>query len=218
MLVLLVVLAASPAWAAGARDVPEQLFGITLGGRYVTGRPERDELGDLPVRKFTGMKRHLNCGVAYFFQPIDADPRFPYAEKHEKPQNRYFETSFRLILLPIIPATIKTLAQLDSARLHWEVAAIDWVDQPKSWEDAYTWASDVCKSFRAQLTTTPAIADQREAGIYECTFAAGARELRIGSIYGKGLHLGFTQDELEKKIQSVDKTIRGLRAQSIGPE
>ena len=37
------------------RRVPEKLFGITLGGVYDIGDTEKNEIGNLPVKKFAGL-------------------------------------------------------------------------------------------------------------------------------------------------------------------
>ncbi len=66
---ILLLAASLPCFADEPRDVPEKLFGISLGGIYDLGNADVGDLGDIPVKKFSGIKRFLVQGIHYYFQP-----------------------------------------------------------------------------------------------------------------------------------------------------
>lgn len=91
--------------------------------------PNQNELnhGDLPVARMTGANRFLGMGLHFYFQPRRTYDLFPFVEEREKPGDKYFKTSFRLYLMPVIPASAKTLADLDKSKsTDHEVVVIEW--------------------------------------------------------------------------------------------
>jgi hypothetical protein len=192
--VVFLLLISSQSFAEGPRGVPEKLFGIALGGIYDLGNPEVNDLGNMPVKKFTGMNRFLGNGIHYYFQLKDEHKFFEYVEKRKKPEDKYFETSFRLYLLPVIPPTITTAEQLDQAKLKWEVSVIEWSNDPKTKEDAYYWAIDLCKTFEVDISLKPEITNYYDEKWYECTFSTGDREFKVSSSYSKSVQLSYKRE------------------------
>lgn len=203
--------------AEETRGVPEKLFGITLGGIYDLGNPEASNFGNMPIKKFAGMNRFLGNGIHYYFQPKDDNKFFEYVEKHEKPKEKYFKTSFRLYLLPVIPSSIKTVEQLNKTKLNWEVSTIEWSNDAKTKDDAYYWAIDLCKTFSVDISVKPKTIDQYDSKLYECSFATGNREYKVSSSYSRSVQLSFIREVFDKKDAAVDKAIRKLQAQEIRP-
>lgn len=211
------LLFSSQSFAEEPRGVPEKLFGISLGGIYDIGNPDVGDLGNLPIKRFTGMQRFLGHGVHYYFKPKDEHKFFKYVEKRKKPKDKYFETSFRLYLIPVIPPTITTVEQLDKAKLDWEVTVIEWSNDAPKKEDAYFWAIDLCKTFAVDIEVKPEITDEYNSKWYECTFSAGDREFKVSSLYSKSVQLSFKRAVSDKKQETVDNILRKLQAKEIRP-
>lgn len=215
--IFVVLLISSQTWAETPQGVPDKLFGITLGGVYDIGNPDMNDFGNIPVKKATGTNRFLGNGIHYYFQPKAEQKFFEYVEQRDKPNNKYFKTSFRLYLLPVIPSTITTAKQLENEKLKWEVAVIEWSHEPKKKDDAYYWAIDLCKTFSVDIPVKPEITNDYETKLYECTFATGSREFKVSSFYSKSVSLSFKRDVFDKKNESVDRVIRKLQAKEIRP-
>lgn len=207
----------SQALGDASREVPEKLFGIALGGRYDLGNPEVGNLGDIPVKKFTGMNRFLGYGVHYYFQPKEEHKFFEYAEKRKKPQDKYFESSFRLYLLPLIPSAIKSVDQLNATKLKWEVLLIEWSKNPETKEDAYYWAIDLCKTFAADISAKPKITNYFDEKWYECIFSTSNREFKVSSFHSKSVQLSYKREVSDQKDRSVEAVVRRLQAKEIRP-
>lgn len=109
---------------AEPRGVPGKLFGITLGAVHTLGNPEANDFGTMPIKKFAGMNSFMGYGAHYYFQPKVAHKFFEYVEKREKPEDKYFETSFRLYLLPLIPSTVGSIEQLNQAEATGQVPCL----------------------------------------------------------------------------------------------
>jgi hypothetical protein len=199
------------------RGVPTKLFGILLGGIYDVGNSEMNDLGNIPIRKFAGMNQFLGNGIHYYFQPVDDNKAFEYVEKRKKPEDKYFETSFRLYMLPVIPTTVKTIEQLDAAKVKMEVVTIEWSVEPKSKDDAYYWAIDLCKTIELDISVRPKIDNFYDSKNYTCTFSAGEREFKVSSFYSKSISLSYRRDVFDKKDKALEKTLRKLRAEKIRP-
>ena len=211
------LLISSQSWAEGPRGVPEKLFGIALGGIYDIGNPEVNDFGNIPVKRFTGMNRFLGNGIHYYFEPKKEHKFFEYVEKREKPEDKYFTTSFRLYLLPVIPPAITTVEQLDKAKLKWEVSIIEWSNDPKTKEDAYYWATNLCKTFGVDISVKPEIIDHYDSKWYECTFSTGDREFKVSSFSSKSVQLSYKKEVFDNKNELVDKVLRKLHAKEIRP-
>jgi hypothetical protein len=215
-LVLLLISASLPAQPS-QRGVPTKLFGITLGGVYDVGDGQKS-LGDLPVAKFAGIQTFLGHGIHYYFRPQAENKAFPYIEKRKKPDDQFFETSFRLYLLPVIPPTVKTLQEVEQRKQKWEVAAIEWSDTAKAEDEAYYWAVDLCKTFQIDIGSKPTVIDNFETKWHNCTFASADREFSVGNLQAmKIVELSFKRDVLERKDKAVESVLRRLRVNEIRP-
>ncbi len=215
--IILIIL--SPlSFADEPRGVPEKLFGIKLGGVYDIGDSESKKLGNIPVKKFAGMKQFLGQGVHYYFQPKEEYKAFEYIEKKEKPEDQYFKTSFRLYLLPVIPSSISKNEQLKSTTINWEVATIEWSNDAKTKDDAYYWAMDLCKTFEVDISQKPEITNNYEEKWYACAFSSGNREFKVSSSYSrKRIELSYKREVFDKKNEAVEKIIRKIQVDDIRP-
>jgi len=213
----LLLLISSQCFAEEPRGVPEKLFGVTLGGIYDLGNPEIGDFGDIPVKKFAGINRFLGQGIHYYFQPKENHKFFEYAEKREKPKDKYVRTSFRLYLLPVIPPEITTIDQLNEAKLKWEVSVIEWSNDPKTKDDAYYWAIDLCKTFAVDISVNPEITDHFDSKWYECTFSTDDREFKVSSFYSKSVQLSYKKEVSDSKNKSVERAARKLQVNEIRP-
>ena len=216
VLIAFILLTSSLSLAEESRGVPKKLFGISLGGIYKLGDPETNNFGNIPVKKITGLQKFLGEGIHCYFQPKEEYKSFEYVEKRKKPEDRFFETSFRLYLLPVIPSTIKTIEQLDLPKENWEVTAIEWSRPAKTEEKAYYWAMDLCKTFKADISVSPEIDDDHKEW-YACTFSFGDREFRVSSFLSGSVELSYKREVFEAKNEAVDKVIRKLQAEKIRP-
>ncbi len=209
--------------ASTIQDVPTKLFGIRLGDVYDLGQPDSGHLGSVPVKSFTGSKSSLmGVGVQYYFEPMESYEAFPFLEMRREPGSRYFESSFRLYLLPVIPADTKSAAELEKARLKWEVALIEWSGDPAPLDSAterraYSWAWELCKTFAADLTQLPIIRDDQPQNLYSCTFISEDRSFEISSLGGRRAQLAFRSALLTAKDEAVERTLRKLAAKQIRP-
>lgn len=200
------------------RDVPSQLFGITLGAVHDIGSSDRKDLGDLPVAAFAGSNTFLGHGIHYYFRPKAAHKTFPYVEKRKRPSDLYFETSFRLYLLPVIPATIRTMNELETSRYRWEVLAIEWSYDAKSKEAAYSWAHDLCETFRVDIASQPEVLGDYAEKSYTCTFSTGEREFQVRTLgLMRIVALSFKREAVDRKDKAVDAILRRLAADEMRP-
>lgn len=215
--IFFLLLLSSLSLAEESRGVPEKLFGIKLGGLYDIGDLKSKDIGNLPIKKITGEQRFLGRGIHYYIQPKEVYKEFEYVEKREKPEDQYFRTSFRLYLLPVIPATATTMKQLENTKVNWEVTDIEWSNDAKTEEDAYFWAFNLCKTFKADILVEPKIKDYFENKFYECTFSSGDRDFKVSSAYSRTVSLSYKQEVFETKNGRVDQIIRKLEAGEIRP-
>jgi hypothetical protein len=203
------------------RGVPRKLFEIPLGAVYELSDDPND-IGKLPVKKGTGAKKFLGEGLHFYFQPSKEYRLFDYREAREKPEDKFFETSFSLYLLPVIPPRTKTLEELhDSGYGKWEVSHIRWISDKIKQEDAYFWAKDLCATFQADLSIEPEVIDHygvSDSYWYKCTFADKDREFSVDGNYGrKNVALSFTNEIFEQKNAVVEEKRRKLQAEEIRP-
>lgn len=217
IIIVSVLLFTSLSYAEVLNGVPTELFGIKLGGIYEIGDSEKNTLGNIPIKKFTGMKRFLGQGIHYFFQPMKEYKAFEYIEKKEDPENQYYETSFRLYMLPIIPHSFKKIEQLEKLTPKWEVAVIEWSSEAKTKDDAYYWAIDICKTFETDINLKPEIINSYEQKWYECIFSTGSREFKASSSYSRSIQLSYIKKVFDKKNDEVEKIIHKIKAEEIRP-
>jgi hypothetical protein len=228
ILITVLLLTSSVSMADESRDVPKKLFGISLGGIYDLGDPDDNDLGNLPVKKFTSLEVFMGQGVHYYFQPNKEYKIFKYVEYVKKPEDHFFKTSFRLYLLPVIPSTITTNEQFNKVKLNWEVTSIQWWDYPgklselsvdakeKLKREAYYWAIDLCKTFKVDISVKPEIYNNN-LDYYECTFSHGDREFKVTNRPFKNLKLSYKDEVFNKKDEAVEKMIRKIEADEIRP-
>jgi hypothetical protein len=205
--------------AVNAQDkvaFPERLFEVKLGGIYTID--EEKGVGTMPVKEFKGMKKFLGSGIHYYFKPKKSYKAFKYIEKRNDPNNEYFETSFRLYLLPVVPSTIKNAEELMIQDVKWEVAVIQWSDETEKKDDAYFWAIDLCKSVKIDLKREPEVTDDYELKIYRCKFTERHKELKIensGNLKLFGLH--YTRSVFDAKNEAIDTLLRKIQMKEIKP-
>lgn len=211
--IILFILFSSLSLADDPKNVPEKLFGITLGNIYNIGDYKNKEIGNLPIKKFAGIEYF--GGVHYYFQPQNKYKIFEYIEKREKPDDQYFKTSFSLYLLPSIPSITLTDK---TEKLNWEVAIIRWSDEAKTTMDAYYWAADLCKTFKVDISVKPIISDSYDSKTYECIFSSGNREFKVSSLlHLKTIRLSYKNEVLEEKTEVIETIIRKKQANEIRP-
>jgi hypothetical protein len=197
-------------------DVPKELFGIKLGTIFDFSKISRDSVDKFPIKQFTGANQFMGNGTHFYFEPLKESKYFPYKEKKEKSDDKFYETNYRLYLLPVIPDSIKTIEELSTTKLDMEVTFIEWSDKKKNREDAYFWALEMCKTFKADIKTKPEILDNYESKTYFCEFKKDNRMLAINnmmeSVY---FSLRYDKDFSDKKNEQVEEKIRKLKAKEI---
>ncbi len=202
------------------REVPRELFGIKVGEVYDIGNPDTGDLGNFPVKSFAGIQRFLGSGISYYFEPLKANPEFEYKEERIKPDEKYYTTSFRAYILPVLPSDITTMEQLRSRwqKVQHRVALIEWQKKMPSEEDAYFRSLDYCKTFAASLNVAPEITDIYDTigKWYSCKFTSGEREFEIrnaGELLTVGLSL--RKDIREKMEKDTETFVRKLKAREL---
>ena len=203
----------------GHRDVPNELFGITLGGIYDMGGPESNDVGDIPVKELLGtiytLERQTENITTRFhrhFRPIKEYKGFEYVEWHEDAYgpDSVLSTPFNFDVLPVIPETVKTYEELQSTRFKWEVISITW--RQSVGEHPVAWANDLCKTFKADISVEPEVID---SFFYACTFSSGDREFTVSSVWE--MYLRFKPEVIAEKEEAVDTIIRKLLVEEIRP-
>ena len=181
----------------------------------------------------TGANRFLGMGIHFYFQPRRTYELFPFAEKRENPEDKYFTTPFRLYLMPVIPASTKSLQDLEkSSAADFEVVIIEWRQlmtdagtTPDARHSDYYWAQNLCKTFEADLGIKPKLTDMwypksspnGANAAFVCTFAQGNRELKVSSFLGREVSLRFNQEVINAKEATVETQVRRLHAPAIRP-
>lgn len=206
--------------------IPDKLFGITLGEIYKTNNKD---MPILPVQKITGCMEIFGHGMHCYFKPIEGavSKKFPYVEKKKNSKDEFYETSFHVYVLPIIPSNIDSIEELEKLdHINVEIIMIDWSDFPKEdnnktkediKKDCYYWAFDLCKTFEAHFSIKPKIEDNYENKIYICKFASDERELIVTGMGFKHLELTYNRNVTNKKNDFIDITLRKLAAKKILP-
>ena len=201
-----------------AGDVPKELFGIKLGSIYDFTNVTRESVGNLPIKQFTGTEQSFGIGTHFYFVPLKESKYFPYTEKKKTGNVKFFNTSYRLYLLPVIPDSIKTIEELSTSKFDMEVALIEWSDEKKDKEEAYFWAMEMCKIFSSDTKTKPEILDNYEFKThpYDCKFKKDNRMLRINnmsnSVY---FSLQYDKEFMDKKTEQIEEKIRKLKLKDI---
>ena len=215
---VLLMLLPSLSSAAEFHGVPEKLFGIELGGIYGLGSLDGKDIGNIPVKKFAGIKQFLGNGLLYFFHPKDEYNCIDFLEKCKEPEKQNFGTSYRLYLLPVMPSSITAIAQLEKTKLNWEVESIGWSQNAETKEEAYNWAVDLCEKFKKDISLEPQIKNYVNSKWFECTFISGDRKYKVSNINViRSVEL-FLKDEIVKaKDEAVEKKMEKLQAEKGPP-
>jgi len=217
--IVLLMLLPSLSSAEEFHDVPEKLFGIELGGIYDLGSLDGKDLGNIPVKKFAGINQIQGKGIYYFFHPTDELKGIEYIEKNKKPKGQKFGTSYRLYLLPLLPSTITDIAQLEKAKLNWEVQSIGWSQNAETKEEAYKWAVGLCEKLKEDISLAPQIKDFFDSKWFECTFSSGDRKYKVSNINViRSVELFYKDEIVKAKDEAVEKTFQKLQAETIRPK
>jgi hypothetical protein len=219
--IIIVLLMLLPSFSAAAefRDVPEKLFGIELGGIYGLGSLDGKDLGNIPVKKFAGIKQFLGNGILYFFHPKDEHNCIDFLEECKEPEKQNFGTSFRLYLLPVMPSSITAIAQLEKAKLNWEVQSIGWSQNAETKDEAYNWAVDLCEKVKKDISVEPQIKNYVNSKWFECTFSSGNRKYKVSNINViRSVELFYKDEIVKAKDEAVEKTFQKLQAETIRPK
>ena len=216
---VLLMLLPSLSSAAEVHDVPEKLFGIELGGIYGLGSLDGKDIGNIPVKKFAGIKQFLGNGILYFFHPKDEHNCIDFLEKCKEPDKQNFGTSYRLYLLPVMPSSITAIAQLEKTKLNWEVQSIGWSQNAETKEEAYKWAVDLCEKFKKEILIEPQIKNYFNSKWFECTFSSGDRKYKVSNINViRSVELFYKDEIVKAKDETVEKTFQELQAETIRPK
>jgi hypothetical protein len=207
--------------AEPARPIPTELFGLRLGEAYDIGDQSKGVKGDIPVKRFTGFQKVFGEGLHYFFEPLKPYKAFPYVEEKKSKSDKYFKSSFRAYIIPVIPDGISNTAELSQANLRYVPIVIEWSIKVKSEEISYFWAKDLCKTFAVDFDKQPEIFDfyKKEKKSYLCKFSADNREFEIAFDYSyKRVRLSYNTETKEAMQDAVEKKRRKIEANDINPQ
>lgn len=225
-ILLLILFQVLPICSFADNKIPNNLFGVTLGEIYKTDN--KDIAHILPVKKITGCNELFGMGTHCYFEPIDgaASEKFPYVEKKKNSDDEFYETSFHVYVLPILPSNIDSIEELEKYN-NVEIISIDWSEFPKQEnnnktekdidKDCYYWAFDLCKTFEVHFSVKPKIGDYYEDKMYRCTFTSDDRELSVTGWGYKQLQLSYKDHLVKKKNEVIEKALRRLAAKKIIP-
>jgi hypothetical protein len=203
------------------RPIPTELFGLRLGEAYDIGDHTKGTKGDIPVKRFTGVQKFIGEGLHYFFEPLKPYKAFPYVEDKKSKSDKYFGSSFRAYIFPVIPDGISSTTELNRANLRWKPTVIEWSIKAKSDEISYFWAKDLCKTFAVDFDKQPEIFNsyEKEQKSYTCKFSADNREFEIAGEYGyKRVQLTYNSETRDSIQKAVEKKRRKIEANDINPQ
>lgn len=206
-----------------AKHVPTRLFEIELGNTY-RFRERNFTKSDLPVARATGVQKGLGTGIHVFFQPQKKYEAFPYIEKRKKRTDKYYESSFHVYLIPVLPEGAKTFKEVDDQPdPAYEVLRIDWsqlrdIKEVAKRQKDYSWTLSMCKTFEADLGIKPVVVDNDSViKFYRCTFAEGSRRLVVDSYLGRSVMLEYADEVSDAKRGVIDMRLRKMEASEIRP-
>ena len=204
-----------------ANDFPTKLFGVELGKVYSVS----ENYHNLPIKQLTGSKQFMGAGFHYYFEPLKQYESFEYIK--ENTQNKYYETSFRLYVFPILEKNLKTVDDFYKTKnYNVEVALIEWSDQlikkdetTSTYKDkAYSWAKDMCENFKLDIKSEPKITDYPSDKWYQCEFIKGNNQLEVSSLLGnKTIKLEYNKKFFDKRNIEVENLFRKLTLEKIRP-
>ena len=214
---ILVIALTNPASAKEGRPVPGELFGITLGEKYLIypdGEPAQKRL---PVRKGLSWSIFAGAGIHLYFEPLKDYSAFPYVEEEGgSSENQVTKSSFRLYLYPVIPENISSLEEMNEGMLLWEVALIEWSGELEG-RDKYYWAMEMCELFAMDSAVEPEIFQHEPDDWYQCSFTDDVREFKVSSNFGPTVTLQFTREAFDEKGEAVWERRKRLRIEEIRP-
>jgi hypothetical protein len=226
---LLSALVCGAAFGQGKAPVPAKLFGIELGAILETDASREIPIAQIPAKAFRGVESGWSNGAHYYFEPTSVNPSLPYQEERKKPGDEFFKTSYRLYLLPTVPASAQTIEQFEKLMTKWEVLSINWEEAdakrdayPKDSKEEkavrsvdYYWAMNLCKTFTTEFAVKPEILDFSNTDHYTCRFTQDERTLEVSSSYRKSLRLEFRRDVSDAKHKVLDTAVRQLQAREL---
>ena len=216
-IVMAIMILPSTSYAKETRMLPKSLFDVKLGGVYKIGKGKTPyDVGNLPVTRFTAIQRYLGSGIHYFFRPKRDHDAFNYIERRYHLDDEYYESSFRLYLLPVIKKSVTLKRELQNIQWDWTVMLIEWSAMAEKNEDAYSWAMDLCSSTKVDLQREPVIDNNIKSKEYFCTFKEGDRKLEIKAAAGSMFYkLSRTQMAFDATNDAVDATFRKIRMKDL---
>lgn len=202
------------------QNVPSQLFGIELGKVYdVT---DENHIGNIPVKKFTGLNQWVH--MDYYFEPKKEYKMFRYVEKKEKPDDKFYTSSFSLYLFPVIPETIQSMTELKNLqRINYEIGGIRWsdgFDEEGKDKDNYFWAKELCKTFELDIIQKPEVLDYYKVGgsyWYQCKFTFEGRVLAIDGRSYRAISLDYAEEKFDNRIEAFENQMRLFNLKEIKP-
>ncbi len=131
--------------------------------------------------------------------------------------DEYFNTTYRLYLLPILPKSIDNLEELKKIKFDTaEIAIIAWSNKLKDSKTAYHWASDMCATFEADIGKPTQHPNNYNLDMYSCDFKKDNRILNIHNIGDMVIfELKYDKEFLQGKIDAIDNQIKKLKAKEI---
>lgn len=209
------------------RQVPHELFGVSLGAIVSVDPDAEDRLIGLPAVQIKSAERFLGHGIHVYFKPAKEYSGFPYIERSKDKSDPFPKTNFRLYLLPIVPDTVTTSEQLkdltDSKGLEFEIVLIEWhrdSEDERPERDAYINARHLCATFSLDLVVEPEIYNQilEDWHTYTCEFEQGDRVFRVAGQYGATrVSLEDKEEIAESKHSALEQKFKRLELESIRP-
>ncbi len=205
------------------KDLPNTLFGIALGMKAIF--KQGDNVGNLPVKKFTGMTRFAGNGLHYYFEPLNTSEEFPFYEFEEEGSAGLNRSNYRLFLMPIIPDDVHNLTEMNakfaqdgykSTVTVIEFQSTDYGDEMS----AYHAANKRCDALNAEYEKP--FAKNYKKAYWEgevgprrtCSIEQGNREMEIG-FFGGGTYrysLKLLHAEIEAMDNEVTNRLQTLQA------
>ncbi len=205
---------AAMAQQATDRSIPSEFFSIRLGGIYQISKDDRN---NLPVAMVTGVDDNFGTGASFYFKPKVDEPSMEYMEYRYNTKQKHFLTSHRAYLLPMFPATLKSMDELRSLQ-EWKVEAllVEWtaLEDGGTHDTNYTWAVETCKTYKLRFGIEPTVVARptHTEKQYRCSFVDGERVLSVAGGEGKQVAIGFTEDIINEKHKALARVVDRLKA------
>lgn len=201
---------------AQTSSVPKSLFGIELGGNYTLPDSE-GQPGSFPVKQVVSTLKFLGSGLHIYFEPDKEYPNYPFRKYKSKPEDKYFQTNFRIYAYPDLPTSNEQLKAAAGQLIKFKVATVEWSGEDRSGKSekektqgAYFWAKDFCKTLQLDQRVKPKITDSNDYSFYECEFKEGDRVLYVNSWVNGHFGLKYDQGHMKSLDSRVEKVQRKL--------